>query len=336
MRSYGVRGGVGFLALAAALAWPGPARAQSDQDKGLATALFDDAKVLLAAGKVGEACRKLEESRRLDPLPGTVLNLASCHEREGLTASAMAEFREARAMAERDHRADRVAFADEHMRALEPRLAMLLIVVSPEADRPDLTVKSDGVALARAAWGTRIPVNPGIHVVEAMAPGKVRRRIELTVKGDGDVETATVAPLEDEPVPPPSPVVVAPPPPMAAAPPPPAPPPGVPPPRTGLSSRRIVALASGSAGVVGVGLGTYFGLTAIKKHNDPNAACPSSGADCNGPIDLNNQAKFNADASTVSFAIGLAALAAGAYLWLGDTSVTVSTGVGRLAVSGAF
>jgi serine/threonine-protein kinase len=155
------------------------------------------------------------------------------------------------------------------------------------------------------------------------------------MKGDGDVETATVPPLEDEPAPV-SPPVVPPPPPMAPqllAP----PPPRVElPPRTGLSSRRIAALVTGGAGVVGVGLGTYFGLTAIKKHNDPNAVCPGNGVDCSGQDDLNRWAGFNADASTVSFAVGLAALAAGAYLWFGDTSVTVSTGVGSLAVQGRF
>ena len=97
----------------------------TDQDKALASMLYDEAKALLAADKVGEACRKLEESRRLDPLPGTVLNLAACHEREGLAASAMAEFREARALAERDHRDDRVAFADEHLKALAEYLSSL-------------------------------------------------------------------------------------------------------------------------------------------------------------------------------------------------------------------
>ncbi len=51
----------------------------SDQDKALAATLFDEARALMAQDKVSPACRKLEESRRLDPLPGTVLNLAACH-----------------------------------------------------------------------------------------------------------------------------------------------------------------------------------------------------------------------------------------------------------------
>ena len=159
--------------------------------------------------------------------PGTVLNLASCHEREGMTASAMAEC---------DGRDDRVAFADEHMKALERRLSMLIIVVPPEADRPDLSITRDGIVFGRAAWGTRIPVDPNTHVIEASAPGKVRRRVEVGRGGDGDVQTATLSVLEDVPPVPPPPVV-APQQPVVA-----------PTPRAGLSSRQIAALTTGAAG----------------------------------------------------------------------------------------
>jgi hypothetical protein len=318
----------------AAVAWADPARGQTDQDKAVATTLFEEGRTLLAAGRVSEACRKLEESRRLDPLPGTVLNLATCHEREGLTASAVAEFRQARAMAERDHRDDRVAFAEEHIRALEPRLSMLVIVVGPGVDAPDLAVTFDGVALGRAAWGTRIPVDPGPHVIAASAPGKQARRIEVHVGPDGEVQTATLEALVDAPVPPPPPEPATP----ASPAPQPRPPPALvepPPPRTAaLSSRRTWALVSGGAGVVAAGMGTYFGLTAIAKHGDPLATCTTT--PCPIAVDLNNQAKSAADASTVSFAVALAALGVGAFLWLGDTTVTVSAGVGSVGVVGRF
>ena len=329
-RGVRTRAPLGLLALAVVTGWSLPARAQSDQDKGVATVLYEDAKALLAAGKVGEACRKLEESRRLDPLPGTILNLASCHEREGLTASAMAEFREARAMAERDHRDERVAFAEEHMKALEPKLSMLTIVVGPEADRPELSITRDGIVLGRAAWGTRIPVDPGMHVIEASAPGKAKRRVEVRVGPDGDAQTATVAPLEDAAPPPP----VVPPPPTTAMPPPP-PRPEAPPPAHGLSSRRIWALTSAGVGVLGVAAGTYFGVRAITLHNDPGATCTATPCGST-PVSLNNQAKFAADASDVTFAVGLVGLGLGAFLWLGDPGVSVAPGVGSLAVSGSF
>jgi hypothetical protein len=46
--------------------------------------------------------------------------------------------------------------------------------------------------------------------------------------------------------------------------------------------------------------------------------------------------KFAADASTVTFAVGLVGLGLGTFLWLGDSSVSVSAGVASVAVSGRF
>jgi hypothetical protein len=300
----------------------------TDQDRALAATLFDQGHALLEQGHVGEACRKLEESRRLDPLPGTVLNLAACHEREGLTASAMAEFREARALAERDHRDDRVAYADEHLRAMEPRISSLIVVVPPQADLPELAVQRDGVAIGRAAWGTRIPVDPGSHVVDVSAPGKVLRHVEVRITGDGDTQTVTVAALDDVPAPAPAPpAVVAPPPAVVETPPP-------PPVRHGLSSRRVWALASASVGVLGAGAGTVLGIVAIQKHHDPNGVCTSDPCSTTS-TNLNKDAGVAADASTVSFIVAAAALGVGAFLWFGD-SVTVTPGVASLNVAGHF
>ena len=305
----------------------GSVAAPTDQDKAAATALYEGARALLASGRVGEACRKLEESRRLDPLPGTVLNLAACHEREGLTASAAAEFRDARAMAQHDGRADRVAFAEAHLRALEPRLSTLVIVV--DEDTADLQVTRDGVVLGRAAWRTRIPVDPGTHVVVATAPGRVARRIEIHVGSEGDTQTARIPPLEEAaPAPPP---VVAPPPAAAVLPSTLAP---VVPVRTGLSTRRSWAVATAGLGVVGVGAGAWLGARAIQKHGDPGSQCTTSPCSATS-VSLNDEAKAAADGSTVAFAVGAAALAVGAWLWFGD-SVSVTASAARLDVTGRF
>src|SRR5258706_7717246 len=71
-----------------------------------AEALFREGRELLAAGKVAEACLKFGESQRQDPSPGTLLNLAACHAKQGKAASAWAEYLAAKRAALTANRSD--------------------------------------------------------------------------------------------------------------------------------------------------------------------------------------------------------------------------------------
>lgn len=287
----------------------------SPEDDALATTLFKEAKALLEAGNVGEACPKLAESQRLHPAGGTLLNLAVCHEREGKTATAWAELRDARVIAEHDGRDDRIALADEHLRALEPKLSKLVLSVAPTVDVPDMELRVDERAVRRPAWGTGMPLDPGEHVIEAGAPGKKPWRAQVTILPDADLKTVVVPDWENDAA---APVI----PPPTIAPTPavmerPTPPP---------SHDHTAALIVGGVSLATIGMASYFGIHAIAKHQESRDACTTNPCSQTS-TDLNDSAKTFADISTVTFAVGAAGLGLAVYLWFfqGDSSASVST-----------
>jgi hypothetical protein len=185
------------LLLPALLLGAGTARAEpSPDDKALASMLFQEARSLMAEGRLAEACPKFEESQRLDPGGGTLLNLALCHEQESRLARSWTEFSEAMEMARRDGRRDRELEAENHVRSLEPRLSRLTIVVPANAQVEGLRIERDGRELGPGAWSTPIPVEGGTHVVRATAPGKQPFTVTVTIANESDTRTVQVPVLE--------------------------------------------------------------------------------------------------------------------------------------------
>src|SRR5262249_28813065 len=135
------RGAVGaalalLAALAPAVARPDPpgqadhAAQAASADVAMAEALFREGKRLMEAGDVAAACAKFAASYHIDDRLGTLLNLATCHERQDKTASAWAEFVRAHTLATRAGSKERAAYAAEHIESLEPRLLHLVVVVA--------------------------------------------------------------------------------------------------------------------------------------------------------------------------------------------------------------
>src|SRR5580698_2670520 len=109
--------------LLAALAFAPDARAQSSSDQAAAEALFKQGRDLMASGQYAEACPKLAESERLDPAPGTLLNLATCYERNGQVASAWVTYKEAATVARKADQPERAQLARRKAAELEPKLS---------------------------------------------------------------------------------------------------------------------------------------------------------------------------------------------------------------------
>jgi len=287
--------------LVLALAPTALAQSKSPEDVKRADTLFKQAQKLRDAGQVSQACADFAESLRLDPALGTLLNLADCHAADGKTATAFAEFEQAehQAQARKDH--ERESFAHEQVNALSPRLSYVQLAPAPGATFDTVTL--DGAPLERATWSAHVALDPGPHKLVFSADGKVPRTVEVTVSVPG-VQTVPVASLD---------AIAAPPPPS-----PPSPPPPPPEPSRGPSLQTL-GFVLGGVGVVGIGFGSYFGAAAISNKNSGNAHCSGKFCDAQGLSDESN-AHTDAAVSTVAFAVGIVALAAGAYFVLAAPS----------------
>ncbi|RYZ02195.1 MAG: hypothetical protein EOO73_32775 [Myxococcales bacterium] len=292
-----------------------PALAQTGTDKAAAEALFDQGVRLMKSGSLTEACPKLEESERIDPAVGTLLYLGECYEKTGKTASAWATFREAASLATTSSQPDRARLAAGRAQELEPKLSRLSVEVAPEAANiPGLVVKRGPNKLEPSLYGTPLPVDPGDYRVEASAPGyepwstpvKVEAgqanasvRVPVLVKAP---EGAAAAPATGGGVE--GPLAERPPAAVAVK-------------SSGLTTQQTLGIVAGGVGIVGVGLGSYFGIRAISKNSDAEQHCPKEGFCSNTTgVELTNQARDSAAASNVAFAVGAGLVAVGAVLYL--------------------
>jgi hypothetical protein len=267
-------------------------------------ALFQEAKRLITAGKYVEACPKLEESHRLDPATGTLLNLGVCYEKMGRNATAWAKFNEAASAARREGRSDRFTMATEHARALEPTLSRILVSVSPGADAPGLEVRVDSTVLGKASWGVAIPYDPGNHQVTAAAPGKkqFKKAIALGAKSDRQeiVIGALEAGLPQQTTSEASTVVGATSTSPASA-------------EAGSSSVPIFLI--GGLGIVGLGVGTYFGVKAISLSQESNQKCPTTFCDDAAAVEMMQTANRDAWIANVAIGVGVVGVGVATYLF---------------------
>ena len=166
--------------LALLLLAPTPASAQ---DPAAAEALFHSAQQAAQEGEWALACERFSESNRLDPAPGTVLNLARCHEELGHLASAWRYYQEA---ADRLSSTDqRAVYASDKVAELEPQVPKV-VFLPPDEGEFELTV--NGTPYSSAMMGMEMPFDPGEIMVVIESPD--RRAIRATLSlSPGDVLT---------------------------------------------------------------------------------------------------------------------------------------------------
>ncbi|NUP04871.1 MAG: hypothetical protein HOW73_02290 [Polyangiaceae bacterium] len=268
-----------------------PLAASAQDSKVAAESLFQTGKEQLESGKYAEACKSFAESQRLEPSVGTLLNLGRCNEQQGKLATAWGSYKEAANLARSRGDAERAQGAEDLASALQPKLSMLSISAKDPA--PGLVVKRDGVEVT--ALGVPVAIDPGTHHIEAEAPGYGPYKTEVEIGGEGDKKSIEIPALEKG---------------------------GAPIVDTGsgggggVSPLAIGGFVAAGVGVVGLGLGTAFGViasgTASDAEDDP-ALCPNKICTPAGREEIDS-AETQATVSTVGFAVGGVALAGGVAL----------------------
>ncbi len=309
---------------AAALATATPARAQGDPST-IADALFADAKHLLEAGKVDQACPKFAESLRLAPTLGTRLNLAHCYEVQGKTASAWGQYKEVVRTGGDDTK--RVDIAKERVSTLEQILSRVTIQGSADVG---LQMKLDGQVLDAAVLGTAFAIDPGDHALEVSAPNKQARSVtfHVEVAKSSSVDIPTLTPTTAKPEAPDASATQTP-----------------EQPTTNVSSGKrmggFVTIGVGGALLVA---GAIFGGVTIALASDVRAACPDLVCTNQDALSKNSTAHTLAVLSDVLVPLGLVAIGVGAYLVVTAPrrapslafAPTFGPGSGGLSLTGRF
>jgi hypothetical protein len=303
-----------FLGMAAVgfslvLASPRPAQAQDSQAENVAAArtLGIEGVRLADAGKCDQAIEKLSRAESLYHAPTILGRLGECQVqvgqivlgtenlnrvvREQLAPNAPKAFRDAQERAKKK------------LDAALPRIGYLTVLVEPKEATISVTV--GGTPVPTALIGAERPTDPGTHEIVASAPGFITQKTTLTLAEAGR-ETVTLRLPVDPDAQPATPIE---PPPGPAVPP--APPPAPAPAASGGSKTLgYVLIGVGAAGVV---LGGVTGAMALQKKGELD--CPDY--HCTGKqADTLDSAESVALVSTISFAVGIPAVAVGVVLLL--------------------
>jgi tetratricopeptide (TPR) repeat protein len=145
-----------------------------------AAKLFIEGRAALDAGDATLACKKFEESFKLDATAaGTMLNLGLCHEQLGKLATALKWFRRAQARASENQLTETESVAKEKSALLATKVGILKLAVSSNQGKPAITL--DGVPVQEVDY-SRLEVDGGRHLVDATLAGatSIHREVEVT------------------------------------------------------------------------------------------------------------------------------------------------------------
>jgi tetratricopeptide (TPR) repeat protein len=266
---------------------------------------FRRGRELMDRGAYEAAAAEFEESLRLDPGAGTMLNLAYCYEKLGKRAQAWTEYQSAAVAARGDGKSEWESAARARAAKLEAAIAWIVVRVDKTVDATLLDIRLDGEPLGAHQIDRPTPVDLGRHDVKVSAWGKqtwsttleveAQRTPTIEIPALDPLPTAAVAPLSR--------------PTRASAP---APPTGTSSAR-GLGTRRTAAVTMGAVAMGALGVAAGFALSARSTYDS---------ADCQGRfctrqgLNVQSRAYGQAGVASVAAATGAISFACAAFLWL--------------------
>lgn len=284
----------------------GSARAESSvSNAAAAELLFQEAVALTDAGNYAPACEKFAASQELDPTIGTMLHLADCYEQVGKVASAWSLFRVAEGQARSKQQVDRAEIAAQRAQRLTDQLSFVTLVVS-EPQAPDLKLTLGDKPVPPAAWGTRVPIDPGTSMLNASAPGHKDWSQQVTIEPANET-SVTVPPLRALPKPAPTAALPA----------------SVSPAAESSDGSNHFAWIVGGAGVLALGAGSVMGYRALALNRESKDECRGADQNICSPdgVEMREDAGKFADMASITLGAGALLVATGAVmLFTFDTS----------------
>jgi hypothetical protein len=258
----------------------------------------------MEAKRYEDALASFVESQRLDPAAGTLMNLATCEEKLGRSASAWQHWKEAMDALNPDD--DRAPLARSRVEALEkkaPRLAVVLVSGREQGAR----VTRDAIELGPATQGVPLPVDAGAHTVTVRMPGRRTERVTVRI-AEGESRRVEVHPGAAE---------------SAAA----AENPSV------AAWPRTLGWVLAGAGVAGVGTAAVTGIMLLDSKKTVEADCPNKSCMTQEGLDAAATGRTLTTVNTAAWIAGGAALGIGAYLLISAAPKDKATGAIAPSVS---
>jgi hypothetical protein len=313
-------------AVGAGSASAAPVGPVSEENRKEAAERFKRGVQLQSDGNLDAAVLEFERAYELAPAYQVLFNIAVVYRDKNDRASALRAFE--RFLSEGGAKVDAKRRKEVEGEIAKLRDVVATVTIKSNVDGADVIL--DDTPLGKTPIKQPILVNVGRHKIEASKDG-YKSDAQLFALAGRDERTITLNLKEIKVDPPP------PPPPTNTAPPPPPPTTAAPPPTTKVSTegggQKGLGYGLAIAGVLGVGLGGFFGLSARSAWSEAkdlgcgDGKCPTKAAQ-----DKSESAKSNANLSTLGFGLGGAALVAGVILLVTAPSPKESAGL-RVAPS---